>query len=1441
MPRLTRLRFVSIGYKSARMPDVTLDFSDASRKPIDTMLWLRNGGGKSSILNLFYSLLLPHKRSFLGQHADQGDRSLEEYVLPDDRALVLAEWQLDDSKRLVLTGGFYEWQQGEYRHLKRLFFMARVFEPFISLENIKLSDESGQRFTMYAFKQYWSNLSKQFPEAEPQETDQQQEWRKMLDGYNIDPDLFAYQVRMNSREGGADELFRFKEDDQFIDFFLELILRQKHSDDLAKNLIQFRDKLRQRSLQLLPSLEVIAALQQIVTTMLPIGQQRLVNKQLLGELQVRLEQIRSYSHQQADQLFQQLEHVNQLLHESEMELKALQKNMYQQSQQHIALARFALQKRESSLEKLVGVTREQLLHANQRRLRLMACGTFAPVYLLEAQIQQLENSIAIEVEGIKPELEQVQVAAYDLAAALLARAENLQTQAIQKKQETNLLYQQAQQARGSATQAHIESGMTTERLRQLEEKISAALASRAKLEQSGGLGVGQTLEDALQVWRDQDLSTEYQIESLKGQQIANQEQQEAITEQLHRITKDVLATQSDLVQLQVALTQAQTEQSLLENHSFLQRLFDQPIELHPPMLGTLRQHRIEQEQQLMGLLAQIAKNERDLTHLKNTGLLPPLQEVENIQQLLLEKNIRAWTGWEYIAENKTLDEIQALIQTNPEVVQGVLVREKELPRAKDILEQAKPILGLPIVVATMQKSTFFEAQKPNRFVLPPSSHAFFDKTVAHTEMIQIEQRLLGEHQQENTLRIEMQQLSDLTEQLERFFRKYEHNWFEQQETRIHVAATRENQLQIEQLDLESKRAYGLIEKQQLESKIAALTQQRQVNQKHLQQVNSHIEKYGDSTAESEKKERLTQLRSQIEQLSSAAQQQEIQAVQLEELVRKQKIETRELEERVLKDTQDARSINYLQADSLMVAKAANIALLRETHRHLIDLIEEKTKGHQLQTRLEQTKQKREERYGEFLTQLGNNVSEVEVRDFYISLSDKENLNTQLNQAIELENQVSSQLELQKAELAKTQLELKQHQKEYSTMDLTIISAEEKLLSETYLQELIVEKKQLCEELDRLITQTKQKQNHQTEQKNKLTQQHNQIQQIEKTVLTLLEQNEEVFQEAILPNTPKVWIELPREQLEPFVTDLTEQLKQLKTKNGQLVKQRDTIHQDYQNRLLDNTFEFMKPLKTWKETDLETDTQRLLTDLETRAKVIEQDIEAIDTHRNALITSFLGAANLGIQALQGLNNHSKLPEGAGTLAAQRFLKISLSTISTPTEQRERIGILLDDIVRDTSKDIPKGIEIIQRSVRKLTHPIKVEILHLDTDAPPVYIPVRQMSKESGGERLTSAVLLYCALARQRAKQIGANLKISSTLLLDNPVGSSSRVKYLNLQRQMASAMNIQLIYATGVQDHEAIRTMPNILRLRNEKRNAQNHQLIEVIRFARENDDLGGET
>ena len=89
---LAALRLHSIGERSARFTDVTLDLTaprTAAATPSDSVVWLRNGGGKSSLLSLFYALLLPRAIDFMGRAVK---RSLTDYVDSGDTAHTVAAW-----------------------------------------------------------------------------------------------------------------------------------------------------------------------------------------------------------------------------------------------------------------------------------------------------------------------------------------------------------------------------------------------------------------------------------------------------------------------------------------------------------------------------------------------------------------------------------------------------------------------------------------------------------------------------------------------------------------------------------------------------------------------------------------------------------------------------------------------------------------------------------------------------------------------------------------------------------------------------------------------------------------------------------------------------------------------------------------------------------------------------------------------------------------------------------------------------------------------------------------------------------------------------------------------------------------------------------------------------------------------------------------------------
>ncbi len=71
------------------------------------MLFLENGGGKSVLLKLVFSVLLPGKRQVVGTTSTT---VLEKFVLGEDVAHVVLEWMHTRTGQLLVTGKVSEWR-----------------------------------------------------------------------------------------------------------------------------------------------------------------------------------------------------------------------------------------------------------------------------------------------------------------------------------------------------------------------------------------------------------------------------------------------------------------------------------------------------------------------------------------------------------------------------------------------------------------------------------------------------------------------------------------------------------------------------------------------------------------------------------------------------------------------------------------------------------------------------------------------------------------------------------------------------------------------------------------------------------------------------------------------------------------------------------------------------------------------------------------------------------------------------------------------------------------------------------------------------------------------------------------------------------------------------------------------------------------------------------
>ncbi|MFF2513060.1 hypothetical protein [Streptomyces sp. NPDC058086] len=283
MYELSRVRLYSIGPAGARYADTVLDLRGVGepvpdpaptqaeffeeepvgppRRPAPAgVLFLENGGGKSVLLKLIFSVMLPGHRNTLGG-ASSG--VLRKFLLADDCGHVALEWQHTLTGECVVVGKASEWRGRQVSNDPRKFAEAWYSfrpGPGLSLDNLPVAEATavrpsvegasgaqGRRRTMKGFRDALTEAAKAYPHLEVHWEEIHDRWNEHLTDLGLDPELFRYQREMNADEGEAAGLFAVKKDSDFTDLLLRAVTDTRDTDGLADLVGGFGNKLGRRA------------------------------------------------------------------------------------------------------------------------------------------------------------------------------------------------------------------------------------------------------------------------------------------------------------------------------------------------------------------------------------------------------------------------------------------------------------------------------------------------------------------------------------------------------------------------------------------------------------------------------------------------------------------------------------------------------------------------------------------------------------------------------------------------------------------------------------------------------------------------------------------------------------------------------------------------------------------------------------------------------------------------------------------------------------------------------------------------------------------------------------------------------------------------------------------------------------------------------------------
>lgn len=1442
MPRLLRLRFVSVGHSLARMNDLALDFRDRDGRATDAALWLRNGGGKSSILNLFFALLRPHRSEFLGGKADARQRSLGDYILPEDRAVVVAEWELDaaagslalEVERYV-TGVFYE-RRDTADDLRRLFFATRVVDahPETTLDGLPLytSDADGRRArrTLSAFREAWLSLRDRLPHLGVSATERQREWHDILESARIDPDLYAYQVRMNLREGGADEPFRFSDAEDFVDFLLELALDPALGEQVGQNIGTYRRELLQRKEQLLPERELVAGMIERLEPLRRVRDERQALGQSLAQARADMSAMERWAEGRLEALVGMEAAAEEAQRAHSKAAVQSQQEARARRQRSAALRRHAARIRLGRLEE-ERENAHELFRQAQRQARIWTAAVpLRDALRFDRRAGDYHRQIDAREAKHAPLRQRLGQAAHRLVAGLRWRGRELRQRAAACSGNAAAAREEAAAYRASVVEATARRATAAERERQLAAQLDTAAQERQRLVAEEVLGAGEDAAAAVERLEGSLRAHDAALVRMAEEQERRDAALDSLDASYEAAVAEHAAAQRSVEELEAAWSQGRAERQVLEEAPMLRVA----LELEAPDLDRLGDEaastldaraRREQEQVVEARLAR-ASDERAALHIHDHGLLPPSTDVQRVLDAFEARLDAVWSGWSWIATNVPPERRLDVVRRVPHLAQGVVVRPDDLDRARDILQEAGCEPDGPVILAGTDA---FEQAGVGE-VLGPAERAWFDRDAARNKLVALREGLDAHDARIREAEQHQRELLDLRARLDAFRRRYPRGWFADQAARI--AQTRQHRDDVEERRdfLGEERRAKREQRKQHEAERERRHRARENDTARLDRARRYHEQY-EVPAASWREAQQQAIRERDEAEKEIRAWDEM-AGEADERAEAATAEASRLGEDARGIEDEGSKVEYTEPGADIPPVQGPLDTLRAKHQQLrVEYEHEVDAAGLLALAKDSEAEARRARQG-LQRLLSEEVTERDAREALDGLGDPDD-------AEERRQHASEQAASLQGRLGQIGGRLESARKALDDADdvckkLEVVSAPDRAPAEPEIAEAeagrCASEAEVCEARAREEREKAERAKSEADMartaRGRLGGQRDRLLGLQRGYADLLPAAASPVAAAIGEAAVEEATFVER------TTALETLLREARDAWRDLDRRRNAAAQDVRTWLSSAYFERLE--STWTRRFLEHDEESLegqapalAEQLALRRQHLDAQIADADRHRDILVDAVLGVADEGLKLLRSADRHSRLPDHLPGLGGAHFLRITTTTPDDPAERRGRIGQLVDELAG--SDRAAGGVALVQAAVRRLARPIQVRVLHPDPALERQLVSIAEMARFSGGEQLTGAILLYCTLARLRARSRGLSHHASSVLVLDNPIGRASRARFLELQREVARAMGVQLVYTTGVNDYEALRALPIIIRLRNERvdRN-RGHRLLECV-------------
>ncbi|MDO8544488.1 MAG: hypothetical protein Q7S40_28950 [Opitutaceae bacterium] len=1420
MAKLLRVHLVALGHHEARFHPLSLRF-DGQGIPMASVVNLRNGGGKTSLLSLIYAVLLPGKLDFLGK-VNGSNRTVDEYFTLGRLGIIALEMESQVGRFVLMLA----WVRKD-REEQPTLFSFRSAGGGIPFDELPLQEISPAPVTTLGDLERW--LKDRHGRA-PAQVDlfvapNFRDWHSHLKkARGVDSHLYRSHLAMNRSEGAVDEEFKFTKTNDFIRRYLEFAIEaptmgRDGEDPVTANLNEHRQSLTklphyQKEIdfidQMLPPLRELDGHATRRKTADTERSQAMSELGLLAEGLSFLE--RQYRTKQAE-------------HEREhREKKSTRDGLIAQRDNARRYAsgydRRAKELRISEARVVYDAAKEGAQYAAQQA-HLLACAQRwrevrrATVRLkaLTEQRDQLQNDL-------RPELHEVERRALRLNEAYneaILAAELALADAKDKETDTNF---QLGRHRGKAALLKDRHGKIGEELSGVRSRIESANKMREDLREKSILLAREGAAEAEKRLGDEQFRYNNSVATLRreaGEARGRAKVRRAESKRLLDLAAKARAAaeqaSADLRRFEdarAACALLETVKQVLEGGEF------DPF--NPGVIVALqgRERTLRQQELVLGI--ERAEDRRLIERYdpQHQPLFPPPREIEKLLVWLREQNIRGvMTAYEWLNANLPGEQAEAArsrLRADPATYSGLIANtQADLDAAEAACAQFA--VSRPVKITLSAKLLSLNAAE-SVTVLPERS-GLFNARAAVGELGQISENQRQLDAEEEELGRQAGSFAAAATQVESLQRHFSAVWVADRQRAVaeNDALVRQHTSAADAEHASAERAED--EAQRGEQEAVTFEQRSSVAGTQLAQVTTYRNNFGNHLEswlhqQAQKSEELTA--NENEQSELAAVIRRLEADQPTNADRRRRAEMTVFEHQTAKTALKLSA--YLPAKP-PATEHGDIAAEELPFTTARDTYEQKLHHGPLDLQITAAQQGVTDCENTF-NRSARGTRGDEVGD----LSETPDLDLQSSISEEDERKARTEESRTAAELQRVEKDKPKPLgvNERADLDPELPSPATSEVADRYREEKISLGKALDEQADALREVVAELESQAREAKANADQYSGMAD------LVLPGRAENPCEHSDLTGQPdgdRARVKAVKKRFE----DAKKLAEELGTKMEAIFDNKIDLlvkHEKWDNFSVDIRDRFRR----FTRKDYEQATTQHIHDCEERKAGIDAKMVEIEKLRDTLVDKLYERANDAIRSLEHAARLSRMPEGTGAWSGQPFLKVRIPARGNQAERRVLLGRLMDSWMAPGKKDmsIPRGAALAHDCLLAVMNQreIDIEILKPEGTVPSAcnYQPVTKLAAFSGGQRVTAAILLYCVIVRVRSDQ-GDMLTDCGFLILDNPFGQANHFPLVDLQLNMARVMGVQLIYFTGINDLEALASFPLRLRLRNSARNGAN--------------------